>query len=176
MPFGQCCPNLGFHCFSNKIGIGMVLVLQKTSIFNLLKWNWSYFDLIWTMIQQSQNHFKYLGVVEPIKDTAICKSKVSTISISSQISTKEYFSHFDPVKIRSESWVLMNEDHVTCYLWCLELIRWINDNHLWRNEVLEVNSSLIVVFHSWGNSRDSEKSDLNLNQDPSWLRLWYVVR
>ena len=28
MPFGQCCPNLGFHCFSNKIGIGMVLVLQ----------------------------------------------------------------------------------------------------------------------------------------------------
>ena len=57
-----------------------------------------------------------------------------------------------------------------------EWIRWINDNHLWRNEVLEVNSSLIVVFHSWGNSRDSEKSDFNLNQDPSWLRLWYVVR
>ena len=33
MPFGQCCPNLGFHCFSNKIGIGMVLVLQGVTIY-----------------------------------------------------------------------------------------------------------------------------------------------
>ena len=142
------------------------------------------YGCIWTMVmsRQYKNQFKYLGVVEPIKETAICKSKVNTISISSQISAKGYFSHNGllPVEFRSAvdrptpwHYVLHNVWYI---LWHLELIRCINDNHMWRNEVLEVNSSLIVVFHSWGNSRDSEKSDLNLNQDPSWLRLWYVVR
>ena len=51
----------------------------------------SLFNSFWGTILY-QNHFEYLGVVEPITDTAICKSQVKTISISSQISAKEQFS------------------------------------------------------------------------------------